>query len=143
MRFYLATSFTQKTRADRVADALIAGGLTQTFRWTSFREAGDGYAIGPEGKVPLYAVAAAELRAIADADVFIMLAPAGIGTHVELGAALALNKPVIIVGEHWDAFSPFYHHPRAELIEANPDSEKAMGRLWEHLEALKVRRVSA
>src|SRR5262249_46847856 len=40
--------------------------------------------------------AVAELAGVKDADVLIVLLPGGYGTHVEIGAALALEKRVVM-----------------------------------------------
>jgi hypothetical protein len=61
-------------------------------------------------------VARREILGVVEADIVIVLLPGGRGTHAELGAALALAKPValhtndsgIFVGPETCAF---YHHP--------------------------------
>ena len=48
---------------------------------------------GPDGYAD---TALAEIAAVREADVLVVLLPGGYGTHVEIGAALALGKPVIL-----------------------------------------------
>jgi hypothetical protein len=67
-------------------NALKAHGWERTFDWTD-------QDYGPERYAD---VALAELAGVRDADVLIVLLPGGYGTHVEIGAALALGKPVIL-----------------------------------------------
>ena len=58
-----------------------------------------------------------ELTGVVSADAVIVLWPGGRGTHVELGAALALGKRVFLMSEVLDHHRAtketcaFYHHP--------------------------------
>ena len=63
----------------------------------------------------------AEMAAVREADVLVVLLPGGYGTHVEIGAALALGKPVILHApdrKTLDAPYPcvFHYHPRVKLL---------------------------
>ena len=63
----------------------------------------------------------AELAAVRDADILIVLLPGGFGTHVEIGAALALGKPVILHApdrKTLDTPYPciFHYHPGVKLL---------------------------
>ena len=62
-----------------------------------------------------------ELEAVKNADVLIVLLPGGFGTHVEIGAALALGKPVILHAPDYETLNKpyrcvFHYHPRVKLI---------------------------
>ena len=46
-----------------------------------------------------------EQQGIIDSDVVIILLPAGRGTHIELGMALALNKKIFLCSENKEEFS--------------------------------------
>src|SRR6266566_1292456 len=86
-QFYLSTRKDRLGQAASLLDALKNAGWKQTFAWTD-----------QDAKNPTeYAeVAKAELAGVQEADVLIVLLPGGYGTHVEIGAALALGKPVIL-----------------------------------------------
>jgi nucleoside 2-deoxyribosyltransferase len=86
-RFYLATRKDRSEQADELSQKLKGHGWERTFAWT------DQDGAGSEGHA---AVAVAELTGVREADVLIVLLPGGYGTHVEIGAALALGKPVIL-----------------------------------------------
>jgi len=50
-----------------------------------------------------------------------VLLPGGYGTHVEIGAALALGKPVILHAPDRKTLDspypcPFHHHPNVKLL---------------------------
>jgi nucleoside 2-deoxyribosyltransferase len=86
-RFYLATRKDRSTEADRLSQALTAHGWERTYTWAALDPANtDGFA----------EVALKEIAGVRDADVLIVLLPGGFGTHVEIGAALALGKQVIL-----------------------------------------------
>ena len=111
-QFYIST---RKDRLDRVApllDALKANGWKQTFAWT------DQEAHNPA----VYAdMAQAELAGVREADVLIVLLPGGFGTHVEIGAALALGKRIIIHAPDCKTLEtpypcPFHYHPLVTLL---------------------------
>src|ERR1039458_10050133 len=86
-RFYLSTRKDRNAEAGALLEALKANGWERTFDW-----ANRGASTASE-----YAdLAVAEIAGIRDADVLIVLLPGGYVTHVEIGAALALAKPVII-----------------------------------------------
>jgi hypothetical protein len=70
---------------------------------------------------PYATVARQELDAIKNADVLIVLLPGGYGTHVEIGAALALGKPVILHSPDRETLNKpypcvFHYHPGVKLI---------------------------
>lgn len=118
MRFYLATASTQADLADAVADALIASGLTQAYRWTDTVRA-YGSPERPDKRL-LQGVALDELHHVGEADVLVVLEPAGYGTHVEIGAALASRVPVVLVGASFANHNPFYYHPLVTWVADAP-----------------------
>lgn len=69
--------------------------------------------------------ASAELEGIHRADVLVLRLPGRRGSHVELGAALALRKPVVIVAFAEDELlqegkpCAFYYHPMVKFIIVN------------------------
>lgn len=86
-KFYVATRKDRAGDAASIEEALKAHRWERTFVWTER----DGADSEENAKI-----AAAELDGVRKADVLIVLLPDGYGTHVEIGAALALGKPVII-----------------------------------------------
>jgi nucleoside 2-deoxyribosyltransferase len=111
-RFYLATRKDREDQANTISEALNAHGWQRTFVWTAQEGAGtDQYAL----------VAQQELDAVRDADVLIVLLPGGYGTHVEIGAALALGKPVILHAPNRETLNQpypcvFHYHPGVKLL---------------------------
>lgn len=91
MRFYIGSGFKNCELVNHYADLLTARGWTRTYDWTA--HAGGGFSLED-----LADFARRERRAIGEADVAVILLPAGRGTHVELGMALALGKKVFLCG---------------------------------------------
>lgn len=85
-RFYLSTRKDRSAQAAALLEALKVQGWERTYVWTDKDISPDGYAD----------IASAELAGVRQADVLLVLLPGGYGTHVEIGAALALGKPVIL-----------------------------------------------
>jgi nucleoside 2-deoxyribosyltransferase len=111
-RFYLATRIDRVAQAEAVVEALKAHGWERTFAWTGQDDA------GPEGYAD---TALAELAGVREADVLIVLLPGGYGTHVEIGTALALGKPVILhASDRKTLETPypcvFHYHPGVKLL---------------------------
>jgi nucleoside 2-deoxyribosyltransferase len=111
-RFYLSTRLDRIALAAPLLRTLAARGWERTFDW-------DGQDISTPGELADLAVA--ELTGIREADVFIVLLPGGRGTHIEIGAALALGKPVILYAPDRETLvepyrCAFYYHPGVKLI---------------------------
>ena len=111
-RFYLATRKDRSAQAAALLAALKAQGWERTLDWSEKGDPDpDGY---PE-------IAVAELAGVRDADVLIVLLPGGFGTHVEIGAALALGKPVSLHAPDLATLTTpypcvFHYHPGAKLL---------------------------
>jgi nucleoside 2-deoxyribosyltransferase len=111
-KFYLATRIDRAAQAENLLDALKSCGWERTFIWTGEDKAGaEEY---PE-------LALAELAGVREADVLIVLLPGGYGTHVEIGAALALGKPVILHAPDQKTLNTpyacvFHYHPGVTLL---------------------------
>ena len=111
-QFYLSTRKDRLDQAASLLDALKTHGWKQTFAWT------DQDSHNPSGYSD---IAQAELAGVREADVLIVLLPGGFGTHVEIGAALALSKPVIIHAPDRKTLETpyacvFYYHPQVTLL---------------------------
>jgi len=83
-RFYLSTRKDRGAESADLLQALKAAGWECTYDWTAQNDASPN---------PYPDIARAEIAAVRDADVIVVLLPGGYGTHVETGAALALGKP--------------------------------------------------
>jgi nucleoside 2-deoxyribosyltransferase len=111
-RFYIAARKDRAADADAVANALNSHGWHRTLAWSGTDSA----------ETAEHAqTAMTELDAVREAEVLIVLLPGGFGTHVEMGAALALDKPVIIHApdEATLAFPypcVFHYHPRVTRL---------------------------
>jgi nucleoside 2-deoxyribosyltransferase len=111
-KFYLATRKDRAAQAEKIVEALKSHGWERTFTWTGDDKAGtEAYS----------ELAEAELSGVCKADVLIVLLPGGYGTHVEIGAALALGKRVIIHASDQKTLDTpypcvFHYHPGVKLI---------------------------
>ena len=111
-RFYLSTRKDRGTQVTHLVKALNAQRWQRTFDWSKQES------LEPDRCAEL---ALAEIEAVREADVLIVLLPGGYGTHVEIGAALALGKPVILHApdrKTLDTPYPcvFCYHPRVRLL---------------------------
>lgn len=111
-RFYVSSRKDRSKEANALAEALKEQGWERTFEWSDL---GDATA---ESRA---ATAEAELQGVRDADVLIVLLPGGFGTHVEIGAALALAKPVILHAPDQKTLETpypcvFHYHPSVKLL---------------------------
>jgi nucleoside 2-deoxyribosyltransferase len=111
-RYYVATRKDRTADAEALANALQAHGWERTLDWS------DRTNVGPE-RYP--ETAADEIQAVREADVLVVLLPGGYGTHVEIGAALALETPVILHAPDRKTLETpypcvFHYHPRVTLL---------------------------
>lgn len=113
MKFYLATRKVENARP--VRDALVAAGHLCVSSWVDE----PGYALGSTSAIArhsdeeLRAIASRDEAEIRDTDVLVVVAePDGAfvpgGKHVETGMALALGKPVHVLGARENLF---HWHP--------------------------------
>lgn len=122
IKYYIATGFHNKKAHREIRQALSLAYLKfpakfhLTYDWTvnppaaSVKEPGF-----------LQKIAAAEIEGVRSADVLIVVMPGGVGTHAELGMALAMNKPVFIFTNDRDTFEsetacPFYFAPNVHRV---------------------------
>ncbi len=111
-KFYLSTKKDRGEESALIANALKNLGWVCTFDWTALKD------VSPS-EYP--AVANSEIEGIRQADVVLVLLPGGYGTHAEIGAALALGKPVIIHSPNRQVLETpypcvFHYHPKVKLI---------------------------
>lgn len=116
MKFYIATSISRANEHNIVRDYLLDRGFQLTYDWTTHGS------VKCTTRENLRTVAENEFNGVKEADFLIVLLPGGHGTHVELGAALAYNKRVILHSMEEKYFMPcpdtcaFYHHPNCRHV---------------------------
>lgn len=109
MKYYIATGFANKECHNHLMRMLQARGHTITYDWTREEPA------VPRGPSVSQRIAELEVRGVVDADIVFVLLPGGKGTHVEIGAALATDTPVVMVplpqyDQDEQGVSIFYFH---------------------------------
>jgi nucleoside 2-deoxyribosyltransferase len=110
-RFYFSTRVDRNSEGRLLLKALESRGWERTYIWSDQTVNPDKYRD----------IARAELEGIRLADIVVVLLPGGYGTHAEIGAALALGKPVILHSpDHTTLNTPypcvFHYHPLVDLI---------------------------
>ena len=115
IKYYIATSFHNKEAHKECRRLFDSMGYELTFDWTVYPFIPDPYVMN--------VVAEKEIDAVKAADFIVVLLPGGRGTHTELGAALALDKPVFIVAPHPQQLldsqglpAPFYYHSSVQVV---------------------------
>lgn len=88
MNVYIATSLANHANHNLLRDELAKYQIKLSYDWTLPRD--------PE--IPRSEIAWLELQGVKYADLVVVLLPGGRGTHVEFGAALACEKPIIVHG---------------------------------------------
>lgn len=107
VKFYIASGWENKEKVRELAKLLTSYGWVWSYDWTTCTENDD-----------YRKIAVAEINAIKESDVVIVLLPGGRGTHIEMGAALAFGKPVVLLGDGTTLFMPKellppeYFHPK-------------------------------
>ncbi|MFS0673713.1 nucleoside 2-deoxyribosyltransferase [Ornithinibacillus sp. 179-J 7C1 HS] len=86
MKFYIASGFENKQLVQYVRDRLVEAGHIHTYDWTKNTRA--------TSEAALREIGTAELQAVVNSDVVIVLLPGGKGTHTELGIALGCKKEI-------------------------------------------------
>jgi nucleoside 2-deoxyribosyltransferase len=87
-KFYVATTLSNADQAKIAINRLSDFGHEVSYDWTTH-----GFAPVEVRKE----IAAKELQGVIDADVLFVIWPGGGGTHIEMGVAISLNKPIIFV----------------------------------------------
>jgi hypothetical protein len=103
-KYYISTGYNNKEKAKQLARIIEIAGGEITFEWWK-----DEHNI-LEDTNELASIGEEELRGVRGADVVIVMMPGYLGTHTELGAALALGKKILLysVGGFGVAM-PFYY----------------------------------
>lgn len=116
-KVYIAAPYEFRERAQTIMRVLGVRGLEVTSTW--LRET---HVVGADA-------AMVDLDDVRRADVMLLLNPEGWerqgtgGRHAELGAALALEMSVVLVGERSNVF---HYHPRVTQVDDGGDFSKAI-----------------
>ena len=89
MKFYVTSGFANKDKVRCVSERLKSKGFTHTYDWTKNKRASTVEALCEIGQQ--------EKNAVLDVDFFIVLLPAGKGSHMEFGIALGQGKKYICI----------------------------------------------
>lgn len=119
MNFYIGASLKNHELVNYVAKKLIANGWKHTYNWAE-------NLLEEETLEDMVKFATLEKRGVANADVVIIILPAGRGSHVELGMSLALNKKTYLYSEDGKEFEEkdticFYQTPGIIRLSGNID----------------------
>ena len=118
-RFYIASSLKNSELVNYYSKILEKNGWKHTYNWT--KNIND-----VKNMENLIENAKLEQNAIINSDIVIVLLPAGRGTHIELGMALALNKKIYLCSNKKDEFNfentvAFYQIPNIIKLVGTPD----------------------
>ncbi len=119
MKFYIGSSLKNSEIVNDFSKKLKAQGWEHTYNWTENN-------LENESIEELIEYAALEQKAIEESDVVIIILPAGRGTHVELGMAIALNKKIYLYSNSKEEFDientvAFYQIPSIQKIIGDID----------------------
>lgn len=114
MKIYVASSLRNKENASALIEMCKRAGCTITYDWTGHGQ------IDAKETDKIAAVARGELQGVLDCDVLLLLLPGRLGSHVELGAALAMKKIVFIIGHthNPDGSPSFYSLPEINHVSS-------------------------
>lgn len=127
MKFYIGSGMKNSRLVQYYAGILKQNGWQQTYDWTVH--------VDEDVSVKdIREYAEAEKQGIAESDVVILLLPAGRGTHVELGMALAWDKKVYLCASGPEDFSientvAFYELP--QTVRLTGTAEENLKRIME------------
>lgn len=120
MKIYIASKFENAPAVQRLRDSLIKAGHQITYDWTLTKKWRDVEHVRE--------VAELEMQGVLAADLLIVMLPGGIGTHTELGMAIAHRKRILIVTQwaveitfDWKMY-PFYEFDWIERLTCRDES---------------------
>lgn len=111
MKFYIASSLSNKEAVKFVSERLKNKGFIHTYDWTKNEK--------PTTLGRLQEIGRHELDGVLEADFLIVLLPGGKGTHIELGIALGQGKKIYLYSDNEEVnnvetTSSFYQLPGVE-----------------------------
>ena len=118
MKFYIGSGFKNVDRVRDLSNELKKLGWIHTYNWAE---------VGSETREELVTYSRLELAAIEDSDIVIIILPAGRGTHIEMGYAMALGKRIVLYTSDEEEFSldntvNFYQIPEIEKIVGDKET---------------------
>ena len=118
MKFYIGSGFKNVDRVRDLSNELKK--LGWTYNWAEVE-------VGSETREELVTYSRLELAAIEDSDIVIIILPAGRGTHIEMGYAMALGKRIVLYTSDEEEFSldntvNFYQIPEIEKIVGDKET---------------------
>ncbi|NGX56730.1 MAG: hypothetical protein K1060chlam5_00976 [Candidatus Anoxychlamydiales bacterium] len=119
MKYYIATSIKRAKEHNLIRDTLNKLGHMITYDWTIHGS------IKKTSLKRLKEVGENMVDAIKHADFIVVLLPGGKGTHTELGASLAYNKPVFVhtldlnLMQLGDQTCAFYYHRLIKHVDCS------------------------
>lgn len=119
MKFYIGSGFKNAELVNEFSKKLQSHGWKHTFNWTK-------YISEYETLEDLIKYSELEQKGIEEADAVIIILPAGRGTHIELGMAIALNKKIYLYSSKKEEFDientvNFYQIPSIKRIVGDID----------------------
>lgn len=119
MKFYIGSGLKNAKVVNEFSKRLQNHGWKHTYNWAENIK-------GNETIEDLIKYATLEQKAIEESDVVIIILPAGRGTHIELGMAIALNKKIYLYSnskEEFDAENTvaFYQLPSVQKVIGDID----------------------
>ncbi len=119
MNFYIGSGMKNCELVNYYSKILEEKGWKHTYNWAKNIN-------GDETIKDLIEYSKLEQQGIIDSDVVIILLPAGRGTHIELGMALALNKKIFLCSETKEEFNikntvNFYQLPNIVRLVGTAD----------------------
>lgn len=123
MKFYIGSGLKNHELVNSYSKALKEHGWIQTYNWVENIH-------NDKSLENLTSYAQLELQGILDSDVVIIVLPAGRGSHVELGLAIALNKKIFLCASTEEEFNientvAFYELPNIiKLIGTSDENLK-------------------
>ena len=120
MKFYIGSGFKNVDRVRDLSNELKKLGWIHTYIWAEVE-------VGSETREELVTYSRLELAAIEDSDIVIIILPAGRGTHIEMGYAMALGKRIVLYTSDEEEFSldntvNFYQIPEIEKIVGDKET---------------------
>lgn len=119
MKFYIGSGFKNVELVNEFSKKLQNHGWEHTYNWTENLKEN-------ETIEDLIEYSKLEQKGIEEADVVIIILPAGRGTHIELGMAIALKKKIYLYSSKKEEFDientvNFYQLPSIEKIVGEID----------------------
>ncbi len=106
MRVFVASSFLNKRKASELEDLLKIKGYDVVSTWVKHSK-----------DIGMRNAALDDIRGLMKADVLVILWPGRFGTNTELGMAIMLHIPVIMLGRVPMRRSVYFHHPAVTVVK--------------------------